>query len=747
MVENRVFLGKVRVVSEKYVLLEPLLISDVSKKAWEDSVPTDRRSELFPDKGCIFWFKPHVSPLKDSFWEFEIAEHPGYVPGNGMEKYQIPLYGGDSYYKESIEVVDLRTAGTEKEIREALTSKEGMTLGHAPVMRHAILWVEEKVWLGPVKCVQGSVAGKWRIEAEKGDDDFSALEMREPDLENLRLVQCEGKRYVVPPYQNIGKKIGVRNWDASEQFVKRLLKRIGKLDPNVKKALEVTKTVFDVYLDALAKSKANLLDADLERELAREDRIKELKDLVEKNLPIIDEAAGMFCESEHFKNRIKTIEVEAAASARSEITKQVEEELKARRAEIESVTARIKSKKGELADAEKKLIAHREELGKKAGAYDAEFGQRLREMAEKPEALFPDLAVFRYALGAGLSTGSGGGFPAALLPTHDPIAEMSPTIFEDKKALIKRLQSVFHKDGFSPMLGNRLMSGFLSGLVPVVKGERAYEAIRLFSDCIAGGRVNWIPISGSLFDPQDLFGSSDRSGGFIPHPAGLLKTIKDAYATPESLTVVVLDGYDRAPIDSYLLPLMQSRAGLGTTLDKGIPLHMHLGEESGSADAYSIRVGWPGNVLLALIPAENPTYSPSARFWKMAASIDCARGPIFTTASGLRHPDADSERSDGSEILTSKWASWKEEAKTSPLTELEPGLAEAESAAGIRFREEAIRFYSAGIVAEMEEPKKEMFISTILERVVSNGSDVKTILAKIGQEIDEDLDSAISTNS
>jgi hypothetical protein len=744
MVEERIYLGKVKVVSEKYVLLEPVLFSDVSKKSWEGVVPIDQRHELFPDKGFVFWFKPHVSPLKDSYWEFEIESHPDYVSGTGKkEKYQVRIFGTAPYYKESVEVIDLRGAGAEREIREALTSKYGMILRPAPIMRNVMLWIKEEVWLGPVKLVQSSVSGNWRIEAEKGDDDFSALEVSEPDIENLKIVQCEGKRFVVPPGQNTGKKIGVCNWDPDEQLAKRLLKRIGKLDPDVKTGLGVAKAAFDAYLDALSKKKANLLGADLEQELAREERIRELKALVEKNIPIVDEAVRVFCESEHFKKRIKAIEGEAAASARSEITKRVEEELKGKRAEIESVTARFKTKKGELAEAEKKLRARQEDLERKVGAYDSEFVKRLRTMAEKPDGVFPELAVFRQALVPGLGAGSGGGFPSALLPAHYSGIEVSLTILEDKKALIKRLQSVFHENGFSPMLGNRLMSGFLSGLVPVVKGERAYEAIRLFANCVAGGRLNWIPISGSLFDPQDLFGTSDRSGKFVPHPAGLLKTIKDAHGTPDSLTVVVLDGYDRAPIDSYLLPLMQSRADVGTTADKGLPLHMHLGEESGDADARSIRIGWPGNVLLAFIPAENAVHSPSARFWRFAASVDCTRGPVFPSAGGLRHPDADSGPKDISEILASQWVSWKEEAKTAPLTELDSGLVEAESVAGIRFREEAIRFYSAGIVTEAEDPKKEMFISTILERVVNNGSDAKAIIDKIGLEIDDDLNIAI----
>ena len=749
MAEDLIYLGKVKFVSEKFVIIEPILFSDPSKKRWDGTIPSAQRRYSFPDNGVVFWFKPHTptAPQKDSYWEFEIDEHPEYQqkPTN-RDKFQVRIHS-EPYYRESIEVIDLRHAGSARDIREGLTSKEGFPLRIAPVMRTAMLWIEEALWLGPIKPIKCTDTGRWRVEGRKGDEDFSAIDALVPDSENFRSVQCDGTRHILPPGGNIGTKIGIRNWEPDEQLAKRLLKRIGKLDPELLKALEVTKKTFDGYISILSRKETGLFGADLEQELARKERILELKDIIERNIPIAEEAVRIFCSSEHFKKTLEQEKAEIREPIRIEVTRKTEDELKGKRADIEGIGKKISEKKVELTLVDKKLKQHKDDLDKKAGAYDVEFSKKLRALAERPDVLFPELAVFRHALSSGGGDTVDGTLPLCLVEDVRKTTTVVPDIVRDKEQLLKLMTTAFNKNGFSPFLGNRLLSGFLSGLVPVVAGDRAYESIEIFARHVSGARLLWVPVSGSLYEPHDLFGVTDRSGKFIPHPAGLLGAIHNAHESPDTLFIVVLDGFNRAPIDSYLLPLLQCKldchVGGGTRF---LPLHSSLVRDGENPGVISARLFWPNNVLIALTPSGDGSFATSREFWRYALLLDTKQGPIFPSDDESKHPDNMPTTGSVSEVPRSVLGAWIEEARSKSLTDTTPWLSEAEKAMGIRIREESLRFYAACLASDMEAPdaKKQVFLSSVLPRISAAETDTNTVLGKCGLAVDGDTDNVIS---
>ena len=62
-------------------------------------------------------------------------------------------------------------------------------------------------------------------------------------------------------------------------------------------------------------------------------------------------------------------------------------------------------------------------------------------------------------------------------------------------------------------------------------------------------------MTSAIADVQDLFGKLEH-GTFVPHPAGLLDIIRAA-REHEGPFLVVLDGINRGPTESYLLPLLR----------------------------------------------------------------------------------------------------------------------------------------------------------------------------------------------
>lgn len=748
MAEDLIYLGKVKFVSEKFVIIEPILFSDTSKKRWDGPIPIAQRRFSFPENGAVFWFKPHTTtaPQKDSYWEFEIEENLEYQQKPTIrDKFQVRIHS-EPYYRESIEVIDLRHAGTARDIREGLTSKEGFPLRIAPVMRTAMLWIEEALWLGPIKPIKCMDTGRWRVEGRKGDDDFSSIDALVPDNENLRSVQCDGTRYILPPGGNIGTKIGIRNWEPDDQLAKRLLKRIGKIDPELLKALEVTKKTFDAYISILSRKETGLLGADLEQ-VARKERILEMKDLIERNIPIVEEAVKLFCSSEHFKKILEQEKTEIREAIRIEVTRKIEDDLKGKRADIDGIGKKISEKKGELSVIDKKLRQHKDDLDKKAGAYDVEFSKRLRALAERPDVLFPELAVFRHALSPGGGETGDGTLPLYLVGDVRETTTVVPDIVRDKEQLLKLMNAAFNKNGFSPFLGNRLLSGFLSGLVPVVAGNRAYESIEIFARHVSGARLLWIPVSGSLYEPHDLFGFTDRSGKFIPHPAGLLGAIHNANESPDTLFVIVLDGFNRAPIDSYLLPLLQCKldchVGGGTRF---LPLHSSLVKDGENPSVISARLFWPNNVLIALTPSGDESFAPPREFWRYALLLDTKQGPMFPSDDESKHPDNKPTTSSVAEVPRSVLDTWIGEARSKPLTDANHWLSEAEKAIGFRIREESLRFYAACLASDIEvsDAKKQVFLSSVLPRIAEMETDANAVLGKCGLAVDGDTDNVIS---
>jgi hypothetical protein len=147
--------------------------------------------------------------------------------------------------------------------------------------------------------------------------------------------------------------------------------------------------------------------------------------------------------------------------------------------------------------------------------------------------------------------------------------------------------------------------------VPVVSGARALEALEAYAHVMCGGRQVLVEVTSAIADVQDLFGKLEH-GTFVPHPAGLLDIIRAAREHEEPF-LVVLDGINRGPTESYLLPLLRlvrnHKASISlfhpNAIDPSDPYH----SES--------RLRWPANLLLAATVIEGPTTLPVAPdVWK-----------------------------------------------------------------------------------------------------------------------------------
>jgi hypothetical protein len=113
-----------------------------------------------------------------------------------------------------------------------------------------------------------------------------------------------------------------------------------------------------------------------------------------------------------------------------------------------------------------------------------------------------------------------------------------------------------------------------------------------------------------------------------------LDLLLEAIANPDNMFIVVLDGFNRAPAESYLLPLLRSAQGARDgDHRRSIPISA-IGSLDRDDPYRSIgRVEWPANVLLAAIPVAGTAALPvSNDIWSSAVLIDLTDNSIATDA-------------------------------------------------------------------------------------------------------------------
>jgi len=185
-------------------------------------------------------------------------------------------------------------------------------------------------------------------------------------------------------------------------------------------------------------------------------------------------------------------------------------------------------------------------------------------------------------------------------------------------------------------------AAFASGFVPVVSGARALEALDAYAHVMCGGRQVLVEVTSAIADVQDLFGKLEH-GTFVPHPAGLLDIIRAA-REHEGPYLVVLDGINRGPTESYLLPLLR----LVRNHKASIPLFHPQAIDPSDAYQSEARLQWPTNLLLAATVIEGPTTLPVAPdVWKDSILAIADADGEFTESTEL----GDSSEVDGASAL------------------------------------------------------------------------------------------------
>jgi hypothetical protein len=169
-----------------------------------------------------------------------------------------------------------------------------------------------------------------------------------------------------------------------------------------------------------------------------------------------------------------------------------------------------------------------------------------------------------------------------------------------------------------------LHATLLAGGLPILGGDSALELLEAYANVVAGGRLLLLPVPAATIEPGDLLGRVGADGTRVVGSGGLLDAIRFARKTPESLALVVLDGCTRAPLEGYLLPLLDAALpnAEGRTTQRPLSPVLDPVLCPDETDREALGGSWPENLLLAATIVPGPTTLPPGRsVWRVGTLI------------------------------------------------------------------------------------------------------------------------------
>ena len=643
-----VYLGRIQRVNEnpesnyRHAIIEPLVQSSEDHKRWIGSI--EYPLEEFPPRGSVFWHDAPKGLEIGDVRQIEIEPHPFYKGEQEKDAYAV------KNHKYPMEIIDLRNIGSERDIRILLT-KTGVFLSCKPLVERCVIWIQAEKWVGPVNLVRQSGTSSWVLAST---ERWESLKCTKIPTGAIQQVELEGTRYLLAPNQeNLGQHIGFVNWEADEVLAKRVFNRLLKRDRKTAEALKITKEVFKTYMETIEH--AGLVGSHLAQELAFHERIKEILDIISKNSELLDEAADVCFEIEPVKERVEERVEEEYQRRLADLETRIDEDLITKRTELVVATNSLLEKEKELVSVEEQIRVRDEELNSHVSGFEAELEKKLRELVEKPERLFAEMAITR----AFTPTKAGSNTSKKRVPMRRQTNDDNTVIpiVKDPKVLMESFFKRLLGSGISPILGHSLHSTLMAGLVPVLIGPDTYDVISSYADCVSGGTLHWIQVGGSIFEPSDLLARFDpTSRCLIPHASGLLDLLVDE---SDALHLVVLDGFNRASVDGYLIPLLQSVKDVANgRKPRSIPLAPpgYVSEDDVYADVSTI--AWNRNVLLVLCPSTGVSTLPvPSELWTHCTALNAS------APTSERVPPESGSTPQVTRVTATTWKGWTEGAK------------------------------------------------------------------------------------
>lgn len=575
---------------ERIAGVEPLC--EITKAEWRRIDSGDE----FPTKGQAFW--PAASEaVENALVYFRAEPNPG-------QKDEFRVVDP----QPAFEIIDLRSLGGPVEVRATLA--EGLRRSAVPVGR-VLVWCAPDLLVGPVKLVRSPTG---IVTFDKSNRDkiptFAALNPR-------RIIDGKHERLLRTDERS---PTGYVDWDSDELIVKRALKAAVALAKKAGKDNGQTQRQIEEAAEAIV---ARGVGAEAQLDLYRMERARVLcansgllaqlgPDLLEELRAHPSVAAD-----------IASILVQARRDAEITARAEAEQLLGREREALRELTSSRDRLKGELAAGERRLDELRKEVAaieqnasRAAEQVEAAVSERVRSALERPAELLAEASVLRPLLGHPQKVGTPSPTTSRNWRPALRWTRTSADAISDRAALQRALKAAAQARGVSPGSLLQLHATVAAGLVPVAIGPAALTALAAFAHAACGARMSVLHTSPAFIQPQDLLGTYS-GGAFEPHAAGLLSAGAAAQEV-DALSLLVLEGANRSPLEASLLPVLQLR-------EAGLPL---------LAPQLPEAVVIPSCLrLVATIVAGATTVPVTPQLWCYAVAIEFEPGPVVLGAT------------------------------------------------------------------------------------------------------------------
>ncbi|AKE89966.1 hypothetical protein AAI421_08995 [Rhodococcus aetherivorans] len=525
-------IGKVDFRTEQFAVVAPVYENDGT--GWRPADPND-----YPTRGRIFWWNPRIDVRSGSVIGFELAEGRG-------EPDRFQVTNADYLCP----VFDYRALPYDEAL-ERLTTGNLRVSDEIAAGKDVFVRCKDDLLLGPL-------APKVGREHFFVPPDSLRLE-RVPYRENEDAVfsLSDGRCYCAPTSPVTG-HLDCRP-DAAV------------LRTAIRDAVTIAEKSSTGIPDFFATKALMQSAADLLREGERLDDRQYKYDRIVRALKICtdsdevrtlaEEVAELLLDHPSIKARIDSVSAKridnAVAAARTQVAKDIEKEradLALLRDQHSTIEAEIAEKRAELDRAKRELGKATASLSQQLESLENSVTDRVAGLVDDATDLLTESVLLR-ALGVGSAPSDGPVRPP--YSTADPFSGRRARSAPEEVPPTQVLHAAAESVGVNPTVLVRVHAAFRAGLIPIMTGNGGLAALSAYATFACGLRLARLPIAHDFLHPVDLLGIRASNPGTTRMHTGLLLGA-DAGVREGGAGVLVLESFNQAPTESYLMPWLQA---------------------------------------------------------------------------------------------------------------------------------------------------------------------------------------------
>lgn len=569
-------------------------VSPLVDDKWNEISPS-----TFPPEGQAFW-PAAKDAQRESLIFFEAEENTGHR-GNDKEidRYRVrsPEF--------ATEVIDLRSVGDADRVRRRLAL--GIRLTAIP--HRAMIWCQQDVVVGPVQFILGANGLVTLDRATRMSIPFfGAAEL------DIRPAPRTGRSVLVGVLPSPS---GFVDWDEDRLVVQRAFQAALKHGVSTED-LEFAQQILDDAATILTQT--GLSAEEIELELSRLTRARELLAAHERVDILSQQTLEAFRQHPSVLKQVQDITRAAEVAVRAEVLQDMEEQTE-RVAQLHREAAAAEA---QIATAIAELASVRDERDQEVARIEDEVRERVkaeleRDSAEDESTVPPTPSSVATTHGAA---------DWVQMSMHVPW-RARPDAIADFNELRRRTVPVFKSRRVAASVFQQLHSSLAARLFPIVAGDVPLNALEAYASVACAGRIVIVHASALIQEACDLFGRVESSNGrFVPHAAGLLDLVIAARAS-DGPALVVIDGVNRGPTESFLVPLVRSWVEMNA-----LPIFHPNAVRVSDKYRAAASLHWPANIFLCGTLSVGPTTLPvSPDVWPYATLIETSVEPGDTSAS------------------------------------------------------------------------------------------------------------------